>query len=154
MLGYYRNNTRSSSFLFRSLGMPVDDSSNRVNIGHERKRKRIDDKISKSGGKRPRRCDKESRKTYTSTYFRTTQTNNGNHSQANENGNVSTPGNTTTSASSTNDPLNVISKLPISSLPPAGTAPRLVQSIRFLTPINVNIPLQQSNQYVIRRLPE
>ena len=62
-----------SIFFSRLIGMPTDHSDNGNNLDHERKRKRIDDKISKSGGKRPRWCDKESRKTYTSQYFSSTQ---------------------------------------------------------------------------------
>ncbi|CAF1544219.1 unnamed protein product, partial [Adineta steineri] len=54
------------------LGMPTDKRDNNINLGHERKRKRIDDKITKPGGKRPRRCDKEPTKKYTSPYFQGT----------------------------------------------------------------------------------
>ena len=55
--------------------MPTDKLENERNAGHERKRKRIDDKITKSGGKRPRRCDKEPTKKYISPYFQGIQDN-------------------------------------------------------------------------------
>ncbi|CAM4845796.1 unnamed protein product, partial [Rotaria magnacalcarata] len=70
------------------LGMPTDKRDNNINHGHERKRKRIDDKITKPGGKRPRRCDKEPTKKYTSPYFQGTQGNTTNVNQTRQ-GNVS-----------------------------------------------------------------
>ncbi|CAF5017085.1 unnamed protein product, partial [Rotaria sp. Silwood1] len=59
-------------------GMPIEHTDHETNLGHERKRKRLENKISKSGGKRPRRCDKENK--YSSPYF----TSNNNTSTANQ----------------------------------------------------------------------
>jgi hypothetical protein len=45
--------------------------------------------------------------------------------------------------------LTDVSNLPSSSTSTVNVVPKLVKAIRFLTPINVNVPLQQSNQYVV-----
>ncbi|CAF2264539.1 unnamed protein product [Rotaria magnacalcarata] len=130
------------------LGMPTDKRDNNINLGHERKRKRIDDKITKPGGKRPRRCDKEPTKKYTSPYFQGTQGNTTNVNQTRQ-GNVS--------HSQRDEPINSpaisggltnITNLP-SSLTSNVVTPSRIQSIRFLTPINIRLPIQQLNQTVI-----
>ncbi|CAF1096172.1 unnamed protein product [Rotaria sordida] len=59
--------------------MPIENTDHNVNLGYERKRKKIEDKIPKSGGKRPRQCDKENN--YSSPYF---TSNNNNTSIANK----------------------------------------------------------------------
>ena len=51
--------------------MPIESNDQKMNLGHERKRKKIESKIPKPGGKRPRRCDKENTKT--SQYFSSSQ---------------------------------------------------------------------------------
>ncbi|CAF3364813.1 unnamed protein product [Rotaria socialis] len=130
------------------LGMPTDKRDNNINLGHERKRKRIDDKITKPGGKRPRRCDKEPTKKYTSPYFQGTQGNTTNVNQTRQ-GNVS--------HSQRDEPINspAISRglTNITNLPSSSTSnvvtPSRIQSIRFLTPINIRLPIQQLNQTVI-----
>ena len=132
--------------------MPTELSDNSNNLGHERKRKRIDDKISKSGGKRPRRIDKETRKTYTSQYFPSTQSIQQNPPPIAQVDQVSLQANTKENPSTIHRPLNVISNLPSSSASNTGAAPRFVQAIRFLTPVNLNVPLQNANQCLIRRV--
>jgi len=129
--------------------MPVDNCDKKVNLGHERKRRRIEDKIKKPGGKRPRRCDKEPNKKYTSPYFSSNQINTTNASQTCQ-------GDTTSQMNASINPPSIIHALTdVSNLPSSssstsnvGAAPKLVKAIRFLTPINVNVP-QQLNQYVV-----
>lgn len=142
----------SSNFSYWLIGMPTDLSDNSNNLGHERRRKRIDDKISKSGGKRPRRIDKEIRKTYTSQYFPATQSTQLNPAPVAEVDQVRLRANSKENPSTINRPLSVISNLPSSSASNTGAAPRFVQAIRFLTPVNLNVPLHNANQCVIRRI--
>lgn len=53
-------------------GIPLDGNDDKVNVGHEKKRKRIENMIGKPGTKRPRRIDKEKSKLFTSPSFSST----------------------------------------------------------------------------------
>jgi len=130
--------------------MPLDDQDNTINLGHERKRKRMEDKIRKPGGKRPRRCDKEPKQKHTSPYFSSNQLNTSNLSQSSQN-NFTSQMNTSIGLPSAVPTLTNITNLPSSSSTSAiGIAPKSIKAIRFLTPINVNIPLQQqANQHIV-----
>ncbi|CAF2757759.1 unnamed protein product [Rotaria sp. Silwood2] len=130
------------------LGILADKCNNKINLGHERKRKRIDDKITKPGGKRPRRIDKESNKKYTSPYFSASQINTTNDSQTCQGDITSSRVNTSINSPPVIRALTGVSNLPSSSTSTVDVAPKLVRVIRFLTPINVTVPLPQSNQYV------
>ncbi|CAF0937667.1 unnamed protein product [Rotaria sordida] len=114
------------------------------------KEKKIEDKIPKPGGKRPRQCDKENN--YSSPYF---TSNNNNTSIANKTHEVNNH------LSSISLPINTLSRtLPlrnVSSLSPSSSAvtvptPTLIRSVRLISPINLAIiPLQQ-NQYMVIQL--
>jgi hypothetical protein len=128
--------------------MPTDKCDNNVNLGHVRKRKRTDDKKGKAGGKRPLRCDKETNQENTFPNYPLNQINTTNVRQT-------YPGDMTSQVNvPINPPLMIhaltdVSNLPSSSTSTVNVAPKLVKAIRFLTPINANVPLQQSNQFVV-----
>lgn len=134
--------------------MPLEKIDQKVNLGHERKRKRMEDKIRKAGTKQPRRCDKESSKTYTSPYFSTSQNITTNSSQT-------YLGATTTQMTAlpnlpfTTRPLSNISNLPqSSSTSTVGLPPQGIRAIRFLSPLNIiNIPQKQPQQNLAFRPP-
>ncbi|CAF2986464.1 unnamed protein product [Rotaria sp. Silwood2] len=105
-------------------------------------------KITKPGGKRPRRIDKESNKKYTSRYFSASQINTTNDPQRCQGDITSSRVNTSINSPPVIRALTGVSNLPSSSTSAVDVAPKLVRVIRFLTAINVTVPLPQSNQYV------
>jgi hypothetical protein len=126
--------------------MPIENTDNKTNLGHERKRKRIDDKIPKSGGKRPRRCDKENH--CSSSYF----TSNNNTSSAIK---PPTDNNPCSSASlpintlPTTSPFQNVTNFSSSTTTVTGSTPRLIKSVRFISPTNLTIVPAQQNQYMV-----
>lgn len=128
---------------FCVLGEEIGKKKNKPNLGHERKRKRIEDKVGKPGRKRPRRCDKENEQL--SRYFTT------------HNNTSATLQPTTTSNSSSASPS--ISSTPRLSLqnisnvgPPSivvDSIPRVIKSIRFMAPTNFLISPPNQNQMTV-----
>lgn len=136
--------------------MPVDDQDNANNLGHARKRRRMEDKIRKPGGKRPRRCDKDPKQTNTSSYFSLNQSSTGNLPQNYQN-NISSQTAAATSSSSIIPTITNVTNVHSTSSSNACNASstsNVVRAIRILTPLNVNIPLSQQqgqpvNQYIV-----
>ncbi|CAF1596322.1 unnamed protein product [Rotaria sp. Silwood1] len=128
------------------LGMSLDKRDNHVNLGHERKRKRIDDKIKKVGGKCPRRCDKESNQKYTSSHFSSKQNNATNAVETRRDDIISFPLNPSNNPQFVTLTLTDISNLPSSSTSNVTTTPKVIKAIRFITPVNLIVSQQQSNQ--------
>ncbi|CAF4937674.1 unnamed protein product [Rotaria sp. Silwood1] len=128
------------------LGMSLDKRDNHVNLGHERKRKRIDDKIKKVGGKCPRRCDKESNQKYTSSHFSSKQNNATNAVETRRDDIISFPLNPSNNPQFVTRTLTDISNLPSSSTSNVTTTPKVIKAIRFITPVNLIVSQQQSNQ--------
>ncbi|CAF4078028.1 unnamed protein product [Rotaria sordida] len=133
------------------LGMPLDKRDNQVNLGHERKRKWIDDKIKKAGGKCPRRCDKESNKEHTSSYFSSKQNSTTNAIGTRRDDIISFPLNPSNNPQLVTRTLTDISNLPSSSTSNVTTTPKVIKAIRFITPINLIVPQQQLNQTEVRQ---
>ena len=126
--------------------MPVDNRDKKVNLGHARKRKRIEDKIKKPGSKCPRRCDKESDVVkYTSPYFPSNQINSTDTTQSSANAvtRLIVPSNPPSTVRAPTDIFN----LPSSSR--SAVESQIVTAIRFLTPVNIQVPPQQPNQNVV-----
>lgn len=122
--------------------MPIDKSSEKSNLGHARKRKRIEDKITKPGGKRPRRCDKDPTQKITSPYFRSNENSSTILSQTKQIG-MSSQIASLNNPSSSNRALTDVSNLPSSSsTTPVDSLQRRITAIRFVTPININVPLR------------
>ncbi|CAF0958560.1 unnamed protein product [Rotaria sordida] len=134
--------------------MPLDKRDNQVNLGHERKRKRIDDKIKKAGGKCPRRCDKESNKEHTSSYFTSKQNNTTNAVETRQNDIISFPLNPSNNPQLVTRTLTDISNLPSPSTSNVTTTSKVIKAIRFITPINLIVSQQQSNQTEVRQLSQ
>ncbi|CAF0895920.1 unnamed protein product [Adineta steineri] len=129
------------------LKMPMDKSNEKVNLGHSRKRRRIEDKITKPGGKRPRRCDKDPEKKNTSPYFHSNENSSTILSQTKQIGIAS-------QTASLNNPSSITRALTdISNVPSSSTAldsiQRRITSIRFVTPINISMPLRQSTESLV-----
>ncbi|CAF3822698.1 unnamed protein product [Rotaria sp. Silwood1] len=133
------------------LGMSLDKRDNHVNLGHERKRKRIDDKIKKVGGKCPRRCDKESNQKYTSSHFSSKQNNATNAVETRRDDIISFPLNPSNNPQFVTRTLTDISNLPSSSTSNVTTTPKVIKAIRFITPVNLIVSQQQSNQAEVRQ---
>ena len=137
-------------FMFFSFsGMPTDKRDNKVNLGHERKQKRIDNKITKPGGKRPQRCDKEPATKYISPYFQGNQDNTKNIYPTRQGANPSEKIEPITSTRITHGLTNITNLLPSSTSNVVAT-PNRIQTIRLLAPIGVGFPPQQFSQTVIR----
>ncbi|CAF4924714.1 unnamed protein product [Rotaria sp. Silwood1] len=119
------------------LGMPLEKRDNQVNLGHARKQKRIEDKIPKAGGKRPRRCDKQSNTQYTSPYFSGTHSRTTSHSETHQHNYLPVQLN-----SSNNTPvariLTDISNLSSPTTFNMNTTPKIIKAIRFLTPVSLD----------------
>ena len=129
-------------------GMPMDDTGNKVNLGHERKRKRIDNKIGKAGGKQPRRCDKENNQSSSSSYF----TSNNNTSTTNKPPGEHNPCSSVTLSTNTlsiTSPFQNISNFSPSSSGVTGPKPTIIKSVRFISPTNLTIVPSQQNQYMV-----
>ncbi|CAF3798185.1 unnamed protein product [Rotaria sp. Silwood1] len=126
------------------LGMPIEHTDHETNLGHERKRKRLENKILKSGGKRPRRCDKENK--YSSPYF-TSNNNTSTANQLNEVNNTYSSVSLSISTLSTTSPLQNVSNLSLSSsnIP----TPTIIKAVRFLSPTNLTVAPPQKNQFIV-----
>ena len=108
--------------------MPIPDTDSKINLGHERKRKRMEDKIPKSGGKRPRRCDKENK--HSSPYFGSNQTTSTDNKSV-----VVNPSSSITSLPvntfSINSPLQDTTNIRAATSTLNGSMPTLIKSVRF-----------------------
>jgi len=127
-------------------GMPIDDTGNKVNLGHERKRKRIDNKIGKAGGKQPRRCDKENN--HSSPYF-TSNNNTSTTSKPPGHNNLCSSVTSSTNTFSIASPFQNISNFSPSSLGVTVPKPTIIKSVRFISPTNLTIVPSQQNQYMV-----
>ena len=130
--------------------MPADKRDNEINVGHERKRKRIDDKITKPGGKRPRRCDKEPTKKYISPYFQGIQDNTTNIYQTRQEDVSHAAKIEPITSSKTTGSLTNITNLRSPSTSNVVATPNCIKTIHILAPIHARCPSQRFSQTVIR----
>ncbi len=128
--------------------MPIEDTDGKTNLGHERKRRRIENKIAKAGGKRPRRCDKEKENNHLSPYF-TSNNISPNTNRQNADNTPSSSASLPTNTLPVTSPLqNVLNVTPSTSTVTGSTA-RLIKSVRFISPTNLTIVPSQQTQYMI-----
>ena len=125
--------------------MSLNKHDNQVNLGHARKRKRIDDKIPKPGGKRPRRCDKESNKQYVSPYFSSTSNNTITRTGRNQHDHIPLQPNTSNNPLVFTRTLSDTSNLSSSTTSSVSSTPKVIKTIQFLAPISLGISQHQSN---------
>lgn len=113
------------------------------NLGHERKRKRAEEKVGKAGGKRPRRCDKENdppiRRSTLADSLATIEK----ITTVQIPSSSSTVGKATTSLSSQNFSSVSSASILVDSIP------RAIQSIHFLSPTNASIVPSQHKKLLI-----
>jgi hypothetical protein len=128
--------------------MPIEDTDNKINLGHERKRKRIDNKIGKAGGKRPRRCDKEKENNHLSPYF-TSNNNATTTNKQNADNNPRPPASLPINTLPLTSPFQNVSNVSSSTSTVTGSTARLIKSVRFISPTNLTIVPSQQNQYMI-----
>ena len=116
----------------------------RVNVGQERKRKRIEEKIGKAGRKQPRRCDKENEQL--SRFFTNT-----NHPSTSDKPKISQiPPSSTSATNYLTTPLSLrnISNVVSPSIV-IDSVPRAIRSIRLMSPTNLSIVPSQQNPVIL-----